>query len=74
MDEQYVTVSAARDYLRISKVKMSELLRYGVLPWESDPEDARQKLIPASAVRAYAEEQERKRKRRLTDPKALRVA
>ena len=74
MEEQYVTVRDAREALGLSKVKMAELLRYGVLPWEPDPNDARAKLIPVSAIREFQREQERKRKQRLIDPKALQVA
>lgn len=74
MEEQYMTVRDARDRLGLNKVKMAELLRYRVLPWEVDSGDMRQKLIPLSAIEAYELEQDRKRKRRVTDPKARRVA
>jgi hypothetical protein len=69
--EQYMTATQAMEYLKASRTKMAEWLKYGVLPWERDPLDARNKLIAVSALEELRRQQERKAGRRVTDPKAL---
>jgi hypothetical protein len=74
--EKYMTTTQAMAYLKscglkASRVKMAEWLKYNVLPWERDPLDARNKLIPVSALEELRRQQERKAGRRVTDPKAM---
>ena len=70
MDEQYMTAAAAMEELHVSKVKMAELLRTGVLPHQVNPLNRRAKLIPVRAV----EELKARWMGRVTGPKAKRVA
>lgn len=71
MEERaYLTAAQAQGELGVSKVKMAELLRTGVLPHAVNPLNRRMKLIPAVAV----EELKRRWRGVMVDPKARRVA
>lgn len=70
-DGEYVTAKRAAELLQVSRVKMAKLLDKGILPFEHNPFDARQKLIPIAEVRRLIEEGMRKG---VSGPKARKVA
>lgn len=70
MEEQYMTAARAMSELGVSKVKMAELLRTGVLPFQINPLNRRAKLIPSRAV----EELKRRWSGGVAGPKAKKVA
>jgi hypothetical protein len=54
-NEEYVTVSRAREILGVQWRRMTKLTREGVLPKIKHPSDERASLIAISDIRAYQE-------------------
>jgi hypothetical protein len=52
--DRLITVGAARDMLRISRARMTELIAKGTLPTQPSPLDGRVKLVKLSDVEALA--------------------
>ncbi len=52
-EDVYVTASAARLLLRVSKTKMAAMLRAGEMPWVPDPANKRAKLIRTADIAAW---------------------
>lgn len=50
MTKDYMTMREAQEYLGVSKVKISKLVKDGILQTTSDPLDARVKLVKRSDV------------------------
>ncbi len=55
MRADLMTVGEAREYLRVSRAKMTKLIKDGVLPSEPDPLDGRIRLVKRADVEALAE-------------------
>jgi len=55
MTRDLMTVGEAREYLRVSKNKMAELIHEGVLVTERDPLDKRIRLVRRADVEQLAE-------------------
>ena len=51
---EYVSVAEAREILGVSKPRMAEILKKGLLAWEPNPVDERGKLILRTDVEALA--------------------
>lgn len=54
MPDEYMTVGEARERLGVSKPKMAQLIRDGLLPAMESPLDKRVKLVRAADVEALA--------------------
>jgi excisionase family DNA binding protein len=50
MADQYMTVGEARDYLGVSRAKMTRLIESGELPAEENPLDKRSKKVRRADV------------------------
>jgi hypothetical protein len=53
-ESEYVSVAEAREILGVSKPRMAEILKKGLLAWEPNPVDERGKLIRRADVEALA--------------------
>lgn len=45
MEPEYITMKEAGEYLAVSKSKMWQLVKQGILPCYSDPLDKRKRLV-----------------------------
>jgi hypothetical protein len=54
---EYLTVAEAKQVLHVSRNKMGELIRMGILPTEPNPLDRRSKLIKRTDVEVLAAKQ-----------------
>jgi hypothetical protein len=61
MTDEFVTVGEARDLLGISKPKMTQLLREGILTATTSPLDKRVKLVRAADVEILLAQWRKKR-------------
>jgi DNA-binding MarR family transcriptional regulator len=53
-ESEYVSVAEAREILGVSKPRMAEILKKGLLAWEPNPVDERGKLIRRTDVEELA--------------------
>jgi hypothetical protein len=50
MSDELISVAEAREILGVSKPRMAELLKTGVLKWERNPLDRRGKVVRVADV------------------------
>jgi excisionase family DNA binding protein len=51
MEDEYMTLNEAKEYLGVSRVKISQLVRDGKLKTSENPLDSRSKLVKSEEVK-----------------------